>query len=157
MKAGWNENKKQRASRRLPILSSRLGRLGFVVSAIALSSQIPLVLSMSESTLIFIASITAGLIATILSLTKSQIIRRAPCSSHLQLAEFFFSKRKYEKVYLPIIQDMREEYFETLSQNRIWKARWVRARGTWSFFAAIGLDRLFSIVSLCVKVWKSVN
>ncbi len=58
---------------------------------------------------------------------------------------------------LPIISDMREEYFEALSQNRIWKARWVRIRGTYSFFAAIGLDRVFAFVSFFVKVWKSVN
>jgi hypothetical protein len=81
----------------------------------------------------------------------------APGHRLLVVAEFVLTRRSFDRLVLPTIQDMREEYFEALSQNRIWKARWVRVRGTWSFFAALGLDRFFSIVSLCVKVWKSVN
>ena len=75
----------------------------------------------------------------------------------LSMAEFLYSSKTYQRVFLPIISDMREEYFEALSQNRIWKARWVRVRGTWSFFAAMGLDRAFVFVSFFVKAWKSVN
>ncbi len=75
----------------------------------------------------------------------------------LSMAEFLYSSKTYQRVFLPIISDMREEYFEALPQNRIWKARWVRVRGTWSFFAAMGLDRAFVFVSFFVKVWKSVN
>jgi hypothetical protein len=80
-----------------------------------------------------------------------------PGSRLICLAEFLLTQKSYHEIVVPIISDMREEYFEALSQNRIWKARWVRVRGTWSFFAALGLDRFFSIVSMCVKVWKSVN
>jgi hypothetical protein len=72
-------------------------------------------------------------------------------------ADFIFSKQKLDTVLLPVISDMCEEYFEALSQNRIWKARWVRVRGTWSFFAAIGLDRAFAFVSFFIKAWKSVS
>lgn len=80
-----------------------------------------------------------------------------PGNRIIRMSEFLFSKKQFEALVLPIISDMREEYFEALSQNRIGKARWVRVRGTWSLFAAMGLDRVFSLVSLCVKVWKSVN
>jgi hypothetical protein len=73
------------------------------------------------------------------------------------MSEFLFSKKFFSNVIFPLISDMREEYFEALSQNRMWKARWVRVRGTWSFFAAIGLDRAFALVSFFIKAWKSVN
>ncbi len=90
-------------------------------------------------------------------LVSSKRLPSAPGSKLIGYSEFVFSKRSYEKVFLPIVSDMREEYFEALSQNRIWKARWVRVRGTSSFFAAMGLDRAFAFVSFFVKAWKSVN
>lgn len=75
----------------------------------------------------------------------------------LYVSEFTFSKKTLQLVVVPVISDMREEYFEALLQNRIWKARWVRVRGTWSFFAAMGLDRAFVFGSFFVRAWKSVN
>jgi hypothetical protein len=75
----------------------------------------------------------------------------------LAFAEFFFNRKKYQEIFIPIVADMREEYFEAMAQNRIGKARWVRVRGTYSFFAAIGLDRAFAFVSFFIKAWKSVN
>jgi hypothetical protein len=84
-------------------------------------------------------------------------LNRAPGHTMNQIAEFFLSRKKYEHLALPIIADMQEEYFEAVYQNRIWKARWVRIRGTYSFFAAMGLDRAFAFVSFFIKAWKSVN
>ncbi len=81
----------------------------------------------------------------------------APGAILFQILDFTVSKKTFETIYVPIIADMREEYFEAHSQNRIWKARWVRIRGTYSFFAAMGLDRVFASVSFFVKAWKSVN
>jgi hypothetical protein len=75
----------------------------------------------------------------------------------LAFAEFLLSKKNFNDICVPTIADMREEYNEALLQNRIWKARWVRIRGTYSFFAAIGLDRAFTFVSFFIKAWKSVN
>jgi hypothetical protein len=87
----------------------------------------------------------------------SVLISGSPGSKILMFSEFIYRKKFYEEVCLAIVSDMREEYFEALSQNRHWKARWVRIRGTWSFFAAMGLDRAFAFVSFFVKAWKSVN
>jgi hypothetical protein len=84
-------------------------------------------------------------------------IRLPPGAKLLQLTDFLYTKRKQEKVFEEIVRDMREEYFEAMAQNRIGKARWVRIRGTYSFFAAIGLDRAFTFVSFFIKAWKSVN
>ncbi len=75
----------------------------------------------------------------------------------LKLSDFFLSKKTQQKIIVPLISDIREEYNEALLQNHIWKARWVRIRGTYSFFAAIGLDRAFAFVSFFIKAWKSVN
>jgi hypothetical protein len=93
-------------------------------------------------------------IAKLLSINK---LAKVPGHNLLQLTDFLFSRKANAQVFVPIVIDMREEYFEALSQNRIWKARWVRIRGTWSFFAAIGLDRAFAFVSFFIKAWKSVN
>jgi hypothetical protein len=84
-------------------------------------------------------------------------ISSAPGSVFISISEFIFSERKHLETIVPLIVDMREEYFEALSQDRIWKARWIRIRGTWSFFKAIGLDRAFAFVSFFVKAWKSVS
>lgn len=84
-------------------------------------------------------------------------IFKPPGSLIVLIAESICSNKSFKGIVMPAISDMREEYFEALSQNRIWKARWVRVRGTWSFLAAMGLDRVFSVVSLCVKVWRSAN
>ncbi len=92
-----------------------------------------------------------------LALRKRVSLRHAPGTRVLWIAEFLFSRTKFELVLLPIISDMRDEYYEALSQGRTWKARWVWVRGTYSFFAAIGLDRAFAFVSFFVKAWKSVN
>jgi hypothetical protein len=91
------------------------------------------------------------------ALTHPTKIVRPPGCLLSNFAEFIFSKQKLHAILLPVIVDMREEYFEALSQDRIWKAHWVRIRGTWSFFAAVGLDRAFAFVSFFVKAWKSVN
>jgi hypothetical protein len=88
---------------------------------------------------------------------RSNLIQRVPGMYLFKVAEFLMTEKSFSRVAAPSIADMREEYFEALSQNRIGKARLVHVRGIWSFFAALGLDRFFSIVSLCVKVWKSVN
>ena len=101
--------------------------------------------------------LTLGFLWRNKAIFDASVVLKAPGISMLAVAEFVFSKKQNEKVFVPIIADMREEYFEALSQSRIWKARWVRIRGTYSFFAAMGLDRAFAFVSFFVKAWKSVN
>jgi hypothetical protein len=86
----------------------------------------------------------------------SKIVLPAGSKLH-SFAGFVYSKKTLEMVFLPIISDMRQEYFEALSKNQIWKARWVRVRGTWSFFAAMGLDRAFAFVSFFMETWRSAK
>lgn len=118
----------------------------------------------SPSTVAFWITAAAGSFAALSGqifarnlLRKSNVVPRAPGGLLLSVVEFLFTKRSVEQVFVPTIVDMRDEYFEALSQNRIWKARWVRLRGTWKFFVAMGLDRVLSLVWLCAKIWRSVN
>jgi hypothetical protein len=88
-------------------------------------------------------------------LDVSNQIHRAPGWKLLSVASFAFSKKTYSNLLVPIILDLQEEYFDALSQNRIWKARWIRIRGTWSFFAAIGMDRALLLCHFSSKLGKA--
>lgn len=72
-------------------------------------------------------------------------------------AEFIYSQRKFQSVLQPTIVDMREEYFEALAAGGIWKSRWVRVRGLWSFWAAVGMDIPISAIGLVKKIWTAAT
>lgn len=63
-------------------------------------------------------------------------VRRAPGSHLLWLADLLFSRKSVGEVLEDAVIDMRQEYFDALSQGRTGKARWVRIRGTWAFLCA---------------------
>ena len=50
---------------------------------------------------------------------KRMSTQRPPGHLLLSIAEFMMTKRTFEKVVVCSVLDMREEYFEALSQNRI--------------------------------------
>ena len=128
-----------------------------VVFVILSESGLSLLLTIPITLRVFMASFAYDLPNSPLKNKESKRLSGVPGNYFVQAIQFLVCKKRYEEMYLPIILDMREEYFEALSQNRIWKARWVRVRGTWSFFAAMGLDRALAFVPFFVKVWKSVN
>lgn len=70
----------------------------------------------------------------------------------LAFAEFFYSRTHYEEVLEPTIHDMRDEYNEALAAGHRMKARWVRIRGTWSFFCAAGLTKVWSALKTIHKI-----
>lgn len=84
-------------------------------------------------------------------------IARPPGSYLMIFAEFAYSKKKCENVLFPAITDMREEYFEALSENRVWKSRWVWLRGLWSFWAAVGFDLPITALRLVKKIWTAAS
>jgi hypothetical protein len=67
-----------------------------------------------------------------------------------------YSRNTYECVFQPTIDDLQAEYAEALSQNRHWKAGWVRARGYWSFLSAASLQSIFGLGKCAAKIWKLV-
>ena len=84
-------------------------------------------------------------------------IMRPPGSYLVVFAQFVFSKKKCENVLFPSIADMREEYFEALSEHDVWKSRRVLFRGHWSFWAAVGWDLPVSAIRLVKKIWTAAS
>lgn len=70
------------------------------------------------------------------------------------ISEFVFSKKTLERVVRPIIADMQTEYFEALAAKRRYKAKWIRIRGCWSFWKALGL---YSLLKAAVEMWRKVS
>jgi len=64
-------------------------------------------------------------------------IKNAPTNNFLKIGQFLFSEKNYIKVFEPIIADWQEEYFEALNKKEICKARWINARYTYAFLAAM--------------------
>jgi len=85
--------------------------------------------------------------------SKNRILR--PPGSFLgSIAEFVFSRKTVELVVTPIISDLQVEYCEALAASRKTKARWVRLRGYWSLFKALGL---YSIVKMFFEMWRKLS
>ena len=87
-------------------------------------------------------------------LASRRKVRRPVGSSLHGVAEFAFSKKSYEQIYDPLISDLRFEYCEALAANRRGKARWVRARGYWSFLTAVLAHVAALGGHLVVRVWR---
>lgn len=58
------------------------------------------------------------------------------------IAESICDRETMEKIVCPLVADIQFEYREALFAGQEWRARWIRGRGWWSFFAAIGLNRI---------------
>ena len=78
-------------------------------------------------------------------------ISSAPGTTLSSIADFFSSKKTRKFILAPIIADMQEEYFDSLMEDRIWKARWVRIRGCWAFWQSWGIAGFLKTVA---DVWK---
>jgi|ERR671923_2919865 hypothetical protein len=78
-----------------------------------------------------------------------------PGSKLLTIAEFFYSKKTYTLCFKPIVDDMRQEYFEALCEKRVWKARWMYGLYVWKFFCAMGLNWGFSLLEKILKTWRA--
>jgi len=55
----------------------------------------------------------------------------------LSIAKFLYSPKNFSNVFVPIVSDWQEEYFEALSKKEIWKARWINVRYTYAFTVAM--------------------
>ena len=81
-------------------------------------------------------------------------IIRPPGSFLNRVSEFLFSQKTLDHVIAPIISDMQVEYCEALAANRRIKAAWIRLRGYWTFFKAIGL---YSVLKTFIEMWRKVT
>jgi hypothetical protein len=81
-------------------------------------------------------------------------ISRPPGSTIFAIADFFCCKKTVEGIVTPLIADMQFEYNEALAAKRKYKAGWVRVRGCWSLFKALGM---YSILKTFVEVWRKIS
>ena len=79
-----------------------------------------------------------------------------PGSRLSRCVECFYSKRTVGQVFFLIIADMQHEYIEALAKGEKWKARWVRLRGYWGFFNAMGLQSIVGLVKKIWGIWKAI-
>jgi hypothetical protein len=86
--------------------------------------------------------------------SKDTGIIRPPGSTLNSVAEFLFSTKTMERVVTPVISDLQVEYCEALAADRKIKAGWVRLRGYWSLFKALGL---YSIVKMFFEMWRKLS
>jgi hypothetical protein len=64
-------------------------------------------------------------------------IERPPGMRLNRLAQFVFPRRIYETVLRPCIAETQEEYFEALQAGDLGKAKWIRRRGVFLFWATV--------------------
>jgi hypothetical protein len=103
----------------------------------------------------FITTITIAIRITIAvynqPLTTKRRIAGLPGARLSFLADIFCSPKTMERVVRPIISDIQAEYFQALAENKKIKAFWVRVRGYWTFWKALGLQ---TIVKNLVAIWR---
>ncbi len=85
---------------------------------------------------------------------RSKLIRHAPGHYLLSFANFLYSKKTYERVFVEQISDMREEYYEALSEGKDWKARWIIVRGWYSFITSMIVRIPNSLLKMVIETWK---
>lgn len=133
-------------------IQSRLGRppsSRLIVFLGGLSSTLMVVLVVELKTIELLYLLLRGVVTG----DKRNIVR--PPGSFLRgIAEFFFSKKTLELVIAPVIADMQLEYCEAVAADRRLKASWIRLRGYWSLFKAVGLYSLLRTVS---QMWRKVG
>ncbi len=71
-----------------------------------------------------------------LDMSRPPSIHRPPGFKLQAFGEFTFSRKTYRNVLEPALEDLQSEHTEALAEDRLWKARWVRIRGTGAFWAA---------------------
>ena len=86
-----------------------------------------------------------------------QLLTAARWYALIMCREFCFLQKSCEIVFVQLLPTCAKNTSKPFRKIAYRKARWVRVRGTYSFFAAIGLDRAFAFVSFFIKAWKSVN
>jgi hypothetical protein len=84
-------------------------------------------------------------------------VLRPPGSRLASFLDFLYSKKTMERVLLPAIHDMQEEYIHALEQRRFVKARVVLARGYLSVGAAVIAKIPTSIARVVYEIWKAAS
>lgn len=86
--------------------------------------------------------------------SRRTTIHRPPASFINSIARFLYSKKTYERIFMQVIIDLREEHAEALQAKRRWHARWIAARGNLSMAGTMGTHAFTSCGKAVVRIWK---
>lgn len=92
-------------------------------------------------------------IASLYKKRDKHLVSRPPGFLLNRFAEFFCSPKTLNLVVNPILSDMQVEFCEALAAGRKVKATWVRVRGYWTFFKALGL---YCVIKTVSEIWRVV-
>lgn len=81
-------------------------------------------------------------------------IHRPPASAMNSFFRIMYSKRTYERIFMQIVLDLREEHAEALQANRPKFARWITLRGNAIMLATMVTHAFMSCGKAAVKIWK---
>lgn len=82
---------------------------------------------------------------------KEKTVHLPPGTQLDRLAEFLASPKIYQRGLRPTIADMQSEYASALASGRVWKARWIRVIGYWTFWKTWGI---FSSVNFACSLLR---
>lgn len=81
-------------------------------------------------------------------------IHRPPASLMNSIARFLYSKKTYERIFMQVVIDLREEHAEALQAKRPWHARWIAARGNLIMAGTMATHAFTSCGKAVVRIWK---
>jgi hypothetical protein len=81
-------------------------------------------------------------------------IHRPPASAINSVARFIYSKRTYERIFMQLVLDLREEHAEALQAKRPRLARWIAMRGNAIMVVTMATHAFTSCGKAVVKIWK---
>ncbi len=81
-------------------------------------------------------------------------IHRPPASAINSVARFIYSKRTYERIFMQLVLDLREEHAEALQAKHRTLARWIAMRGNVIMVMTMATHAFTSCGRAAVKIWK---
>ena len=118
------------------------------------------VVNFASITALFIFTVNLPNLAGTLKNLGQRLLRRqsieVPPGVQLRaLAQFIFTSRIFQEVFEPICRDLYDETCAALASKNIWKFRWIRIRGVWSFWAAFFAQMPISSFKMIYRIWKA--
>jgi hypothetical protein len=69
----------------------------------------------------------------------------------LPIADFIYSRETFERVFAPLVADLRYEYAEALAKGLHAKARWIEAEYWWAFLYNLFGCKLIAIIDKLLR------
>jgi hypothetical protein len=82
-------------------------------------------------------------------------IAKAPHKRRFTIIQLLYSPVDVERVFKPLIADWRQEYFDALVREGLWRARLVNLQYYFRFGQAMGLNKAWTLFDLMVRAIKA--